>query len=1635
MSIFQGIKESVEAQTTIKDIDFLQIDMTAVAIGVAKQAEVWKHDYGEVLLTTSRALLLKLQEKMTTLEGHIAAETNDLEQLKFVLNVVAEIQNMTQDVELEMMDITERYRTLARYNISVPTQEMQEALGIENRWHKLYCDSRTRDLRLVDTKQQFRQVTSQQDVEFREVLHQLRKEFLDSGPGVSTTSLDDGVELLAEYKRKLLKLNKIKAELINAQNLFNLDVKPYPDLQQTQSDIDQLSKIYDLYVSFKEFQVNMSSTLWGDLDIAVLQKGAEDFEKSAKRFPKELKEVYTFKLVEAKLLNFKEALPLVVSLKNDAMKPRHWQKLMDVTGVTFDVSLKTLTLSNIFSMELHRFTAAIEDIINEAVQEAKIENELAKIDAAWRNHSLSITKYKKDGQDRGFVLRAADDLKLELEDNMLNLQTISGSRFVAAFVDRVRKWEKTLNLVSECLDMWFTVQRKWIYLEGIFVGAEDIRQQLPEEAKRFDVMDKLYKTIMTATSKNPNVVDACSTDNRLQVLTSLSERLDSCQKSLSDYLDTKRSSFPRFFFISDDELLSVLGNSDPTSIQVHLLKLFDNVKEMQFARGNKSVEGMSSVEKEGFTCRTPVTIDGPVESWMTACENEMHVSLKDITKEGVFFYAKHERTEWLKMVLGMVGLVGSQIWWTWEVEDTFRAAKEGNKYAMKQLESKLTGQLNELVAMVRDKLDGITRKKVNTLLIIDVHARDIVDGFVRESVLHAKEFAWESQLRFYWDRDVDDCIIRQCTGQFRYGYEYMGLNGRLVITPLTDRCYMTLTQALTFKLGGSPAGPAGTGKTETTKDLAKSLALPCFVINCGDGLDYKAMASIFSGLVQVGAWGCFDEFNRINIEVLSVVSAQLRAIQNALIYDKPTCDIGIGGEMTIKRVAGFATCGFFITMNPGYAGRTELPDNLKALFRPVTMIVPDFLQICEIMLFSEGFEGAKVLAKKMTVLYKLSKEQLSKQHHYDFGLRALKSVLVMAGGLKRQYQEMPEDLVLMRCLRDSNMPKFVFEDVPLFAGLINDLFPGMDCPRVGYEELKQAIMHDLETKGYRCSNETVFADQTDKVIQMYETQLVRHTTMIVGPTGGGKSLVLETLKNARLVSENVVVKMSVLNPKAQPLNELYGEMDPVSRDWTDGILSKLFRELNEPLPPGKENEMRWIVYDGDVDALWVENMNSVMDDNRLLTLPNGERIRLQPHCAMICETFDLQYASPATISRCGMVWVDPKNLGYLPYYERWIRTRFGNSVTILEEKQSIADVMLAMYEKYVPKCIDMILSGIVEGEMGQRLQQVIPIPDIVMVKQLCSVLDAFIDKELTDQMDIEHLYIFCVIWSLGAALVGDSRIKFDAFVKRVSREPLPDALLYDHFYDANMHKWEKWQTHVPQYAEPSPFRFYEVMVPTTDSILYTHMLTNLAPLRPILFVGESGTAKTTIIQKYLSTLPSSNYARLNMNFSSRTTAADVQSNIEANVDKRSANIYGPASGKKLIVFMDDLNMPKVDSYGTQQPIALLLFLMGRGCLYDREKDLNLKFIKDLQYIGAMGPPGGGRNPVDPRYIALFNVFNLTPPTNQVLNNIYSSIINTRYLQFNDNVKAAAAKITTCTLRLFAFIVDKMPPTPSKFHYM
>eukprot|EP00736_Rhodelphis_marinus_P009344 Rmarinus@m.3249 len=1646
LSYYSRVAREVAVHSKERDVDFIRVSCHSVAASVVQEAEAWVAAIGQLLNDAERSRLFALDKRIRQYMHAVQQEPQTLDELKTVLSVITEINGNSMDVEIEYVDIEEKYRTMAVYNIPVPEEEMTMARSLRERWAELVKAAADIDKNLVSVKDKFREVTQDQVSDFQNEVATMKREFFDKGPGTAGIDMDEGVRLVEKYMRDLGAKGRMREQLVLAEKLFDLPITSYPELVDVEQELKGVAKVYQLYTDQKDAINGWAATLFSELDVTVLNKGVDQFATRLKKLPKPLRQLPPYKQVDHMLQGFKNSIPLLEDLKSEALRERHWKKLMEVTGKTFDMNPKTFTLEKLFAMNLSEFTETIKGIVSGAAKELQVEKGLQLIADAWRTAKFPMQKYMKGTEERGYILKAIDEIQLLLEDNGMNLQSMGASRFSSAFTDDIRLWEQRLSHIGETVEVWMLVQTKWMYLEAIFVGSDDIRLQLPEEAKRFDNIDKTFKKLMTETYKNASVLESCMADGRLETLQRIAAELEACQKSLSDYLETKRNAFPRFFFISDDELLSVLGSSDPQSIQEHMLKMFDNAAALNFANDGKTIIGMTSDEGESFKFVNGVVAEGAVEVWMTSVQEEMRSSLHLITKEAVFQYPNMDRVDWIYGQIGMNTLCGSQIWWTWEVEDTFRKVKTGSKYAMKHFLGKLNGQLDGLVNEVRGELSSNDRKKFNTLIIIDVHARDIIDTFVRDSILDQREFAWESQLRYYWDREDDTVVIRQCTGKFGYGYEYMGLNGRLVITPLTDRCYMTLTTALHYRLGGAPAGPAGTGKTETTKDLAKGLALLCVVFNCGEGLDFKAMGKIFSGLVQCGAWGCFDEFNRIDAEVLSVISAQIKQIQNALSQNLKRF------TFEGKEIALDSRCGVFITMNPGYAGRSELPDNLKAMFRPVTMIVPDLFQICQIMLFSEGFNTASNLARKMVVLYKLAKEQLSKQYHYDFGLRALKSVLVMAGSLKRGSPDLSEDVVLMRALRDMNMPKYVFDDVPLFLGLIGDLFPGLDCPRVRYPSFNDAVESNLSELGYQLIDE-----QVNKVVQLYEVMMTRHTTMVVGPTGGGKTVVLQTLARAQ-GKLGLPTKLFTIDPKAQTVNELYGVLDPVTRDWTDGLLSNIFREMNKKLPPGKE-ERRYIVYDGDVDAVWVENMNTVMDDNRLLTLANGERIRLLKHCSMLFEVFDLQYASPATISRCGMVYVDPKNLGWKPYVWKWINTRSTSEEALKGE----SDILNSLFNKYATPLIEYVYEGIQDGEVVGKPKQVIPFTDYNMAKQVCTMLGALLPTE-SDQAgkeedegkstaDIglyEAIFIFCCVWGIGGQLAEHSRPQFDRYTKKLSElhivdsadsvigpGQLPNALatLYEYWFDSQKQLWLPWRTRVRDFVPPPDRKFSSILVSTVDSERCMYLLDAIMRTQtPVMFVGESGSAKTSNIEAYLRSLDPEKTIILGINHSSRTTSMDVQKTIEDSVEKRTKDTFGPPMGKKLCCFIDDLNMPKVDIYGTQQPVALLRLLIDRGGVYDR-KELNWKKMRDLLYLAAMGPPGGARNPVDPRMITLFSMFSIVFPSRESLNRIYDSILAYSLEPFPDAVKSVGDNLTTITLDFYFSIVEKLPPTPSKFHYI
>ncbi|KAK9891062.1 hypothetical protein WA026_013388 [Henosepilachna vigintioctopunctata] len=1640
-TFYNNIRIKMDEQQQLIPIGSLQLNLQPLLIEIKKHALEWKMTLGRQLEERTFANMMEMKSDIDELRIIVNQHIKGLEKFKSVMHSIGVITKRNVHAELEYLNFQETYRSLKQHSIPYDPEHEALAYQLEKDWKSLFISALYREQRLETTKDKFAQITLAEIADYCSILADFVKKFDEEGPGAVGEDLDRGMTLMEEYDRLFSELEERRQELLQAEKLFDIPLADYSEYLRAKVVFDGLELIYRIYKNQKHAREVWGKTLWANLNPQALVDGMENFVKDFKKLPKAVKILPVGMTLENKMKMFKNSVPLMVSLKNEALRERHWKQLMAKTGIEFDMAPDRFTLDNMFSMELHRYQDIAEEIINNAIKELAIEKGVKEIVDTWATMTFIIVKHIKGTEDRGYLLGPVDEIMQVLEDNSMNLQSMAGSQFVGPFLSIVQKWEKNLSVIGEVIDEWLQLQRKWLYLEGIFIGG-DIRVQLPEEARKFDEIDKSFKKIMAESAKKPLVVDCCLASGRLAELQMLSLGLDKCQKSLNDYLDSKRRRFPRFYFISTEELLSILGSSDPYCVQDHMIKMFDNIKSLRIAPDSQDrlvASAMISAEGEIMEFRTAVFVAGKVEDWMNDVLNEMRRSNRYITKAGIYYYGKvrRPRVEWMLDFLGMVCLAGSQVWWTAEVENVFAKIKKGNKNAMKEYLNQLNGQLDEIVVSVRANLTANTRSKMRTIAIIEVHARDIIEGFVRDSVTDAQEFEWESQLRFYWVNHLDNLYVNQCTGSFEYGYEYMGLNGRLVITALTDRIYLTITQALIMHMGGAPAGPAGTGKTETTKDLAKALALLCIVTNCGEGMDFKAIGTTLAGLVQCGAWGCFDEFNRIDISVLSVISTQLQTIRSALM-NKVDKFMFEGHEIFLDPKVGI-----FITMNPGYAGRTELPESVKALFRPVVCIVPDMEMICLISLFSDGFLEAKVLAKKMTVLYKLAREQLSKQFHYDWGLRALNAVLRMAGVLKRASPDIKEALVLMRALRDMNHPKFVFDDVPLFLGLIRDLFPGMDCPRVGYPEFNASVENALGRKGY-----IILPYQVDKVVQLYETMMTRHSTMLVGPTGGGKSVVIHTLADAQTLM-GLPTKIYTLNPKACSVIELYGILDPSTRDWVDGLLSNIFREMNKPT---EKQERRYILFDGDVDALWIENMNSVMDDNKLLTLANGERIRLQtPICALLFEVGDLQYASPATVSRAGMVYVDPKNLGYQPYWDRWVKTR---------THPPDFECYQELYERYVPELLAYVIEGTLANRQVAPLKTVIPQTGLNMVKQLCFVIDAILPQPAEDTRNpeepadtdaIEAVFVTSLYNSVGAALLVDGRNDFDEFMKGlcsmlkaedskespcdIRKMPTMFPTFYDYYLDLDQRKWIAWDWLVTEYIHDPERRFAEILVPTVDTVKTTYSLRLMNKVkRPIILVGETGTSKTAIIQDFLRNLDSEIYIVMNINFSSRTTSLDVQKNLESSVEKRTKEIYGPPMGKKLICFIDDMNMPQVDQYGTQQPIALLKLLFELGGFYDRGKDLNWKSLKDIFYFASMGVAGGGRNVVDPRFMSMFTVYNLIFPTSETLHHIYSSILTGHLKPFQPEVQVAD-KLITMTVNLYNITISQLPPTPKKFHYI
>ncbi|XP_068632350.1 dynein axonemal heavy chain 2 [Battus philenor] len=1616
---YTDLANTVQVQETINQIHFVTLNSSELKKSIIAHCLVWQIKLGELLRKITENDIDVVYVYVEKSSEEAMTMPTDLKELATTMATYERLMSEISSIEQTFPPITDKMTTLAKFEVEVSSDMVTRHENIPVIWNE-YMNLLEEAKKLLEAnKDKFKAELLEQAEEFKEAAKEFCEDFYRTAPCSSDVSGKDAMAQLKAYRDQLNALRAQEQQIRDGLAVFNLTTPVNLDLQKMEKELEKLEEVWGLVSLWEDsWEKYRTQTFW-EMETDEMEENVMYLFRNFNRLSRQLKDKGwdIIDTTRVKVDAFRRTLPLIGDLKNPCMRERHWDRIKVLMGVEFDQTSEDFKLELIMRLNFQAYAEDIAEISNAATMELNIENGLKAIREVWKNTTYEMQHLHDDM----YKIKNVEEVTQFLEDHQVQLSSMKSTKYVEPFIKEVDYWEKSLGYVAECIEISLQVQRRYLYLEIIFSG-EDIRKQLPNEVIIFDALTADWTEITKNMYAGENAIEAClykPAPYLFNKLNAMVDNLDGILRALEKYLESKRQIFPRFYFISNDDLLEILGNSKkPQLVQVHLKKLFDNVNKIRLdknAMGLPIARAMISEDGEVIEWKHPLVLDGPAESWLLSMEHQMRIVLKEqlILTRAALRKCRYQREQWINDWPGQLGITCSKIQWTSDCTRTLcRCEIMKEKKPMKKLRKKQNQILATLQNMSRKEISKILRCKVNALCVIEIHSRDSVDRMYKMGCMSVTAFEWFSQLKFYWDREREDCYIRQTNTSFVYTYEYIGNSGRLVITPLTDRCYITLTTALHLYRGGSPQGPAGTGKTETTKDLGRAMARWVVVTNCSDGLDYKSMAKCFAGIAQSGCWGCFDEFNRINIEVLSVVAQQILALLQALSLQLKRfvfegCDIKLDSN-----------CGIFITMNPGYAGRTELPDNLKSMFRPIAMCVPDSLIIAENTLFSDGFTAYKISAKKVFTLYQLAMQQLSKQDHYDFGLRSMVALLRYAGVKRRAYPNLPEQEIVILAMRDMNVARLTAKDVPLFSGIMQDIFPEVEVPTLDYTMLETAISAEMKIVGLQPVKAALL-----KVIQTFETKNSRHSSILLGDTNTAKTVSWKMLAATlcRLHRENVpgfeLVHFYPINPKALTLGELYGDYNLATGEWRDGVLSSIMRTVCQDESP----DQKWIIFDGPVDAIWIENLNSVMDDNKLLTLVNSERISMPPQVSLLIETLDLSVASPATVSRNGMVYNDYRDWGWGPYVNSWLDTVDDVNYREIMRRhfQNILGPVLALKR---------ILG---EGLRGHELSG---------VRALCRLLPRTPPPPHSGEEDDDTFakmrFLFALIWSVCSTLEEDARRRLDNWIREHEGVfPLKDTV-YDYYLDERLRQFRPWEDRLPDNWRYNPnLGFHTILVPTVEFIrVQIIMLDLLKGGHGVLVAGSTGTGKTFLIQGTLAQLDPEKYSNQVINMSAQTTAANVQDMIEARLEKRTKGNYVPAGGKKMIAFMDDINMPVKDEYGSQPPLELVRLWLDYGYWYDRQKQWR-KNVKGMVLCGAAGPPGGARSHLPQRLLSCFHAFFLPPPTHQQLVKIFGTMLSQHLMEFDEETKTVGKVVLLATMDLFNNIVAKLLPTPSKMHYL
>ncbi|CAO1601385.1 dynein heavy chain [Xanthoria calcicola] len=1631
-------RETFDTTETSRSFGTVTVFYEQVQTRVNSKYDQWQHEilqqFGTRLGNRVREIHADLENACRELES-ASLEASSTAQAVAFITIVQQSKRKVDLWEPEIEVFRQGHTALQRLRYQFPADWLS-VKHVDDRWTEL-SEILSRKLKIVDDQTDaLRAKTTAEDKVVGGRIVEIVQQWNDEKPISGKIPPEQAILTLKSFDSRLNTLRTDADMVFKAKEALDLPGTPENALSSIFDEVQDFMSVWSALSTIWKNLGDLRETQWVTLQPRKVRQSIDGLLQMTKDMPSRMRQYAAFEHIQAVLRQYLKVNPLLTDMKSEAVRERHWIKIFKALKPGKRYSQMSMTLGVVWDLQLSAAEPVIRDIITQAQGEMALEEFIKQVRDTWQNYSLELVNY----QNKCRLIKGWDDLFAKCSEHLNSLQAMRHSPYYKEFEEDAAAWEEKLNRVHLLFDIWIDVQRQWIYLEGVFTGNADIKHLLPVESSRFQNINSEFYALLKKVYKSPFVLDVLNITGVQKSLDRLAELLNKIQKALGEYLERERTSFPRFYFVGDEDLLEIIGNSnDIARISKHFKKMFAGISGLLLDQ-ESTILGFSSKEGENVMLNSPISLakTPKINDWLAALETNMRLTLAEVLADAIVSFQNmynmieqdpQSLMEYVSNYPAQIVILASQVVWTSSVDT---ALSHGGNDLQRLLASQ-DKMLELLATIVLDDLDLISRKKCEHLITEFVHQRDRIGQLITSQANSPAHYAWLLQMRYVYDANLDyvkRLHIKMANADLAYGFEYLGVPERLVRTPLTDRCFLTLTQAMAQRLGGSPYGPAGTGKTESVKALGVQLGRYTLVFNCDDTFDFQAMGRIFLGICQVGAWGCFDEFNRLEERILSAVSQQVQNIQLALKRLADTGDAQL--ELAGRQFRVSANTGLFITMNPGYAGRSNLPDNLKKLFRSVAMSRPDKELIAEVMLYSQGFNQAKDLARQVVPFFDACDASLTKQAHYDFGLRALKSVL------PEQVEPELEPQILVQSICETIAPKLISSDIEIMRQVQLEHFPGVKYIPASMENLRDAIKAEAAEQRLMTSDAWM-----TKIIQLYQIQAIHHGVMMVGQSGSGKSAVWKILLQALQRLEGVEGVYHLIDPKVMSKEALYGNLDSTTREWTDGLFTSILRKIVDNLR-GEDSKRHWIVFDGDVDPEWVENLNSVLDDNKMLTLPNGERLNLPANVRILFEVENLKYATLATVSRCGMVWFSEEtvtsDMMLSHYFDSLRRSSFEesdeeaagqNAVDTLAVQKMVADIVET---GLAAECL--LEKALVEATKYNHIMEFTKIRALNTMFSLVNrssraIIDYNIQHEDfqldSDQVEayVSRKLLLALIWAFTGDCPLTERRTFGQYVcglTTVDAPPLGDmASIIDYDVSLPNAEWIAWQSQVPNIdVNTHSIVQTDVVIPTLDTVRHEDILYSwLAEHKPLVLCGPPGSGKTMTLFAALRKLPDMEVVGLN--FSSATTPELLIKTFDQYCEYRktvSGVVMSPSQiGRWLVLFCDEINLPAPDKYGSQRVISFLRQLVEQNGFW-RSLDKTWVTLERIQFVGACNPPtDAGRHAMGPRFLRHSPIVMVDYPGEQSLHQIYGTF-NSAILKILPSLRGYSDALTKAMVQLY-----------------